>query len=141
MSQDNSSEKKPIDGLKSAANILKHLSPEDSKTLLDSMQSKNPQVAERLKAQMFTFEDIAKLDDLIVQEIIKQTPPATLKLALYNTSAGVTQKFFSNLPQKAATLLKEDIQALGGQIQPKAVREAKKQIVTIAESLAQEKML
>ncbi|MCM8795713.1 MAG: hypothetical protein NC928_03395, partial [Candidatus Omnitrophica bacterium] len=101
----------PIVGSKALANILSSLPYNQCIAILENMEKKNPAITEAVKNEMFLFEDIKRLDDRTIQEIVKVLDKERLALALSQTTDEIRQKFFSNMTEQAATILKEDIEA------------------------------
>jgi len=102
----------PIIGNKALAAILSTLPYNQTTAILDKMEKSNPALADSVKGEMFLFEDIARLDNRTMQEIIKTLDKDRLALALSRATDEIKQKFFSNMTEQATTILKEDIEAL-----------------------------
>jgi flagellar motor switch protein FliG len=85
---------------------------------------------------MFTFEDLVRLDPGGVQTLIRNVESAKLAIALKGASDTVRDLFFSNMSERAAKILREDMDAKGP-VRPKDVDEAQMEIVTVAKDLAE----
>jgi flagellar motor switch protein FliG len=84
---------------------------------------------------MFTFEDLGKLDPSAIQTIIRSADREKLPLALKGASEGMKDLFFSNMSERAAKIMKEDIAAMGP-VRLKEVEEAQQSLVMTAKDLA-----
>lgn len=86
---------------------------------------------------MFTFEDILKLDNTAIREILKEVDKQTLMMALKGAPEELKQKFLSNMSQRAAQAFEEEMQFLGP-VKVKEVEAAQRKIVEIVQKLAEE---
>ena len=84
---------------------------------------------------MFTFEDLQKLDPASVQTLLRGIDKDRLGLAMKGASDKIRDMFFSNMSERAAKILKEDMEAMGA-VRLKDVDESQMEIVTIAKGLA-----
>lgn len=102
---------------------------------LTALEERNRDSAEKIKALMFTFEDLSKLDPSAVQTLLSAADKAKLVLALKGGSEGVRNLFFSNMSERAAKLMKEDMATMGP-VRLRDVDEAQMYMVTLAKDLA-----
>jgi flagellar motor switch protein FliG len=133
-----STRKKPSSpqvGLRAAAELLNGLDPESQKRLLNSIAEKDPNIAEGIKKEMFRFEDIAKLEDGIVQKLVQSVPLRKLALALRGIPDELQQKFFKNTSSRVLVDLKEEMESMGPQPQSQ-VGAAQRDLVEIARKIA-----
>ena len=84
---------------------------------------------------MFTFDDLAKLDNVSVQTLLRNVEKDTLTLALKGTSEKVREFFISNMSERAGTMLRDDLEAMGP-VRLKEVDEAQGLMITTAKNLA-----
>ena len=84
---------------------------------------------------MFTFEDLAKVDATAIQTILRGADKQKIPLALKGASETLRELFFSNMSERAAKILKEDMQSMGP-VRLKDVEEAQSYLVTLAKDLA-----
>lgn len=84
---------------------------------------------------MFTFEDLQSLDPTGVQTLLRSIDKDRLGIAMKGASDKIRDLFFSNMSERAAKILKEDMEALGP-VRLKDVDEAQMEIVTVAKDLA-----
>jgi flagellar motor switch protein FliG len=102
-----------VGGLKRVAEILNHTEKSVEADILKRLQEEDPALAEGIQQLMFTFEDLVKLDNRAIQEILREVDIKVLAKALRGANEEVQQKIFTNMSQRAAEVLKEDMEALG----------------------------
>ena len=102
---------------------------------LTMLEERNRDAAERIKALMFTFEDLQKLDPGSVQTLLRAIEKDKLALALKGGSDLVRDMFFSNMSQRAAKIMREDMEDMGP-VRLKDVDEAQTMMVNTAKDLA-----
>ncbi|MBE7638579.1 flagellar motor switch protein FliG [Sneathiella sp. P13V-1] len=100
-----------------------------------ALEERNRDSAEKIKALMFTFEDLLKLDPAGVQTLLRNVDKDRLGICMKGASEAVRDLFFSNMSERAAKILREDMEALGP-VRLKDVDEAQMEIVNIAKDLA-----
>lgn len=126
-----------IGGPKSAANILNFVDRNSEERIITEIEETFPDVAERIRALMFTFEDVKKVDDKGVQLVLKDVPREQLVLALKTASPELKDLMFRNVSQRAAEMIKEDLDALGP-VKLKDVEKAQQTIVDLVRRLEAE---
>ncbi|HEX5396359.1 MAG TPA: flagellar motor switch protein FliG [Candidatus Limnocylindria bacterium] len=117
------------------AEIFNNLDRQNEDRFLSALESRNRDAAERIKALMFTFEDLKKLDPTAVQTVLRAIDKDKLAIALKGASEELRDLFFSNMSERAAKLLREDIEAMGP-VRLKDVDECQMYLVTTAKDLA-----
>ncbi|NWG45071.1 MAG: flagellar motor switch protein FliG [Alphaproteobacteria bacterium] len=117
------------------AEIFNNFDRQTEARFITSLEERNRDSAERIKALMFTFEDLANLDPGSVQTLLRAVDKDKLALALKGASDTLRDMFFSNMSERAAKLLKEDMEMMGP-VRLKDVDEAQMQMVNIAKDLA-----
>jgi flagellar motor switch protein FliG len=103
--------------------------------IMTALEERSRDSAERIKALMFTFEDLGKLDPTGVQTLLRNTDKAKLSIALKGASETMRDLFFSNMSERAGKILNEDMDAMGP-VRLKDVDEAQMEIVIKAKELA-----
>lgn len=103
--------------------------------LLSALEERNRDAAERIKALMFTFEDLIKLDPSGVQTVLRTIEKDKLALALKGASDTVRDLFFSNMSERAGKILREEMQNMGP-VRLRDVDDAQMQIVVATKDLA-----
>lgn len=102
---------------------------------LGVLEQKNADAAERIRALMFTFEDLKKVDPAGIQTLLRNVPKDKLSIAMKGASEAIKDLFFKGMSERASKLLREDMQALGP-VRLKDVDEAQMTIVQSAKELA-----
>lgn len=102
---------------------------------MTALEERSRDAAERIKALMFTFEDLGKLDPGSIQTLLRAIEKDKLGLALKGASDALRDLFFSNMSERAGKILKEDMEAMGP-VRLKDVDEAQMQMVNVAKDLA-----
>jgi len=117
------------------AEIFNNLDRNTETRFIASLEERNRDAAERIKALMFTFEDLVKLDPSGVQTLLRGVDKDKLALALKGASDTLRDLFFSNMSERAGKLLREDMESMGP-VRLRDVDEAQMQMVTVAKDLA-----
>ncbi|OUS18833.1 flagellar motor switch protein FliG [Rhodospirillales bacterium 47_12_T64] len=118
------------------ADIFNFLDRNVESRFMNALEERNKDSAERIKALMFTFEDLSNLDPGGVQTLLSAAEKDKLSIALKGSSEGLREMFFTNMSERAAKIMKEDMAAMGP-IRLKDVDEAQMYMVTIAKDLAE----
>jgi flagellar motor switch protein FliG len=117
------------------ADIFNNLDRQTESRFLNALEERNRESAERIKALMFTFEDLTRLTPTSVQALLREVDKEQLPLALKGASDRIKELVFSNLSERAAKMLREEIAALGP-VKLRAVDEAQAAIVLLAKEMA-----
>jgi flagellar motor switch protein FliG len=104
------------------------------KTIFEALDASNPKLVEEIRANMFTFDDLAKLDDRTMQRILRDISKADLALALKAAPDRLRDLVFRNLSERSRDNLKEEIEILGPQL-AKNVYTAQRKIVDAVRAL------
>ncbi|MGN8422234.1 flagellar motor switch protein FliG [Helicobacter pylori] len=123
-----------VGGLRAVAEIFNRLGQKSAKTTLARIESVDNKLAGAIKEMMFTFEDIAKLDNFAIREILKVADKKDLSLALKTSTQDLTDKFLNNMSSRAAEQFVEEMQYLGA-VKIKDVDVAQRKIIEIVQSL------
>lgn len=126
-----------IGGPKSAADILNFVDRNNEERIITEIEEMFPDLAEQIRNLMFTFEDVKKIDDKGVQTVLKDVPREQLVLALKTASPELKDLLFRNVSQRAAQMIKEDLEAMGP-VKLKDVEKAQQGIVDIVRKLEAE---
>ncbi len=118
------------------ADIFNFLDRNVESRFMNALEERNKDSAERIKALMFTFEDLGNLDPGGRQTLLSAAEKDKLAIALKGSSETLRELFFTNMSERAAKIMKEDMQAMGP-IRLKDVDEAQMYMVTIAKDLAE----
>jgi flagellar motor switch protein FliG len=117
------------------AEIFNSLDRNTEARFLAALEERSRDAAERIKALMFTFEDLIKLDPSGVQTLLKGVEKDKLGLALKGASETLRDLFFSNMSERASKLLREEMESMGP-VRLKDVDEAQMLMVNTAKELA-----
>lgn len=117
------------------AEIFNNLDRNTESRFLAALEERNRDSAERIKALMFTFEDLGKLDPAGVQSLLRVVDKPKLALALKGASEQLRDLFFTNMSERAAKILREDMGAMGP-VRLRDVDETQMYMVQLAKDLA-----
>ena len=117
------------------AEIFNNLDRKTESRFLAALEERNRDSAERIKALMFTFEDLSKLDPSGVQTLLRVVDKPKLGLALKGASETLRDLFFANMSERAAKIMREDMAAMGP-VRLRDVDEAQMYMVQVAKDLA-----
>jgi len=123
-----------VGGLDVLVNLLKQSSRMTEKTILEALENNEPELAEQIKKRMFVFENISTLDDKSIQRILREVEVRDLALALKATPEAVKDCILRNMSQRAATMMREDMEA-SGPVRLRQVEEAQQRIVEVIRRL------
>lgn len=117
------------------AEIFNNLDRNTEGRFMSSLEERNRDFAERIKALMFTFEDLGNLDPGGVQTLLRAVEKDKLGTALKGASEDLRELFFSNMSERAGKMLREDMAAMGP-VRLRDVDEAQQAMVQIAKDLS-----
>lgn len=117
------------------ADIFNNLDRQAEGRFIAALEERNRDAAERIKALMFTFNDLARLNGAAVQTLLRAVEKDKLPLAIKGASDKIRDLFFKNLSERAAKMLREEIEALGP-VKVRDVDDAQAAIVLLAKDLA-----
>ncbi|WP_227767250.1 flagellar motor switch protein FliG [Zhaonella formicivorans] len=123
-----------VGGIATLVDILNRVDRGTEKTILESLEAEDQELADEIRKRMFVFEDIINLDDTSIRRILRDVDSKDLALALKGSSQEVAQRIYKNMSQRAAEMLKEDIEFLGP-IRLRDVEEAQQRIVQVIRRL------
>jgi flagellar motor switch protein FliG len=126
-----------IGGVKVAANILNFVDGGQDQVILTAIGKIDQALSEQIQELMFVFDDLASIDDKSMQAILREVPGDKLPLALRGGSAEVKEKVLKNMSQRAAQILKEDMEDRGP-VRLSEVEAAQKEVLQIVRRLADE---
>jgi flagellar motor switch protein FliG len=102
---------------------------------MSKLEERTPESAERVRALMFTFEDLAKIDSSGIQVLLRSADKDKLTVALKGASDTIKDLFFSSMSERAAKIMREDMGSMGP-VRIKDVDEAQMYVVSVAKDLA-----
>lgn len=113
LSSMSSVEQTALGGVQPVAEMLNVMDKNTETSIMSRLEEKDPLLAEEIRKLMFVFEDITKIDDRGIQVLLKEVPNEKLLLALKTSTDEIKNKFFKNLSQRAAEMLREDLSSMG----------------------------
>lgn len=117
------------------AEIFNNLDRNTENRFISMLEERNRDSADRIKQLMFTFDDLAKVDPAGVQTLLRAVDKDKLATALKGASEALRELFFSNMSERAAKILREDMAAMGP-VRLRDVDEAQMDMVNLAKDLA-----
>ncbi len=102
-----------LGGVEPIADMLNLMDKNTEKNIMSRVEEKDPELADEIRKLMFVFEDLVFVDDRGIQALLKEVDQAKLVIALKTAPEEVRGKLFKNMSNRAATLLNEDLDALG----------------------------
>ena len=123
-----------VGGLDPLIQIINRSDRATERLIVEGLQERDPELAEEVKSRMFMFEDITLLEDRDVQQVLRQVDNADLAVALKGVTDEVRIKVTSNMFERAATTLLEDVDLLGP-VLLRQVEEAQQKVILIIRRL------
>ena len=117
------------------ADIFNNLDRQAETRFLNGLEERNRDASERIKALMFTFDDLQRLSGPSIQTLLRSIEKDKLPVALKGASEKIKELFISNLSERAAKMLRDDMESLGP-VKLRDVDEAQAGIVLLAKELA-----
>jgi len=121
-------------GAELMAEILNQIDAMSGEVILDEIEEFNPELAAQIKQRMFTFEDLVLVDNKGLQKVLRKVESKELAIALKAASDDVKQKIFSNMSERAAQMVNEEIDVLGA-VRMKDVEDAQHAITRIIQEM------
>jgi flagellar motor switch protein FliG len=121
-------------GVSALADILNSADRTTERNVLDELAKADSELAEEIRLLLFTFEDVVKLDDRSIQMVLKEVDQKDLAIALRGVSEDVRSRIFSNMSERGAELLREEIEFQPPQ-RKRVVEEAQGRIVGVVRRL------
>ncbi|MGE5381112.1 MAG: flagellar motor switch protein FliG [Methylocystaceae bacterium] len=121
-------------GVKSVVEILNRVDRGTEKTIMETLEVQDPELAEEIKKLMFVFEDLVNIDDRSIQRLLREVESQDLSMALKGASDEVSQKIYRNMSKRASDMLREDMEFMGP-VRLRDVEDAQQRIVNIIRKL------
>jgi flagellar motor switch protein FliG len=123
------------DSHEAMAEIFNNFDRQTEARFMGALENKSSESADRIKALMFVFEDLGKLDSGGIQTLLRAVDKSDLALGLKGASDTLRNLFFSNMSERGGKLLKEDMAAMGP-VRLKDVDAAQTRMVSVAKDLS-----
>ena len=117
------------------ADIFNAFDRQTEARFITALEERNREAAERIRALMFVFEDLSKLDPGGVQTLLRGVEKDQLALALKGASDSLREMFFTNMSERAAKIMREDMESMGP-VRLREVEQAQMAMVQVAKDLA-----
>ena len=117
------------------ADIFNNLDRNAGDRFMTALEERNRESAERIRALMFTFDDLSGVDPQGIQVLLRQVEKDQLALALKGASDELKELFFANMSERAGKMMKEDMDAMGA-VRLTDVDEAQAGVVGVAKALS-----
>ena len=124
-------------GVRTAAEILNFIGSVQEGSVIETVRGYDPDLAQKIIDEMFVFEDVIDLDDRAIQLILREIQSESLIIALKGSSEELREKIFKNMSQRAAEMLREDLEAKGP-VRVSAVEAEQKEILKVVRRLSDE---
>lgn len=129
--------KAAMGGIRHAAEILNFVGQAAETAIVDNVREYDPDLAQKILDEMFVFENLLDVDDRGIQLLLREIQSDSLILALKGSSPELREKIFKNMSQRAAEMLKEDLESKGP-VRLSEVEAEQKEILKVARRLADE---
>jgi flagellar motor switch protein FliG len=123
-------------GVRTAAEILNFMSSAEEDAVVASLRALDADLAQRIVDEMFVFENLIDIEDTAIQLILKEIDTASLTIALKGAPDELRDKFFRNMSNRAAEILRDDLDAQGP-VRMSKVEQEQKEILGVARKLAE----
>jgi flagellar motor switch protein FliG len=121
-------------GIKPLANILNHADRSTERTVIEAITEIDAEMAEEIRRLLFVFEDLVKLDDRSIQQVLREADTKDLALALRIVADEVKQRILTNMSERGAQMLNEEIEFQAPQ-RRRVIEEAQGRVVAIVRRL------
>lgn len=121
-------------GVRAVADILNLAGRATERQIMEGLSEENPELVEEIRRLMFVFEDIIRVDDRGIQAVLKEVENEELSMALRTASDELKDKIFSNMSDRAASLIREEMEYMGP-VRLSDVEAAQQKIVDIVRRL------
>jgi flagellar motor switch protein FliG len=129
--------KKPMGGIRTAAEILNFLSGDNETSVMNNLREYDADMAQKIMDEMFVFENVMEIEDRGIQVILREVQSESLIIALKGAGEDLREKIFKNMSQRAAEMMREDLESKGP-VRLSEVEAQQKEILQIVRRLAEE---
>lgn len=117
-------------GVRTAAEIINMMPSTHEDAVIDALRERDPDLTQKIVDEMFVFENLADIDDRSIQILLKETPNETLMIALKGVDETLRERFLRNMSNRAAEMLREDLDTMGPVRLSRVESEQKKMLQT-----------
>jgi len=129
--------KTAMGGVRTVAEILNYIGTAEETSVIEAIKEYDPDLAQKILDEMFVFENLLDLDDRSVQMLLREIQSDSLVMALKGASETLREKIFRNMSQRAAEMLREDLESRGP-VRLSEVETEQKEILKVVRRLADE---
>ena len=129
--------KSGMGGIRHAAEILNFVGQQAETAIMDNVREYDPDLAQKILDEMFVFENLLDVEDRGIQLLLREVQSDSLIVALKGASPELREKVFKNMSQRAAEMLREDLESKGP-VRLSEVEAEQKEILKVARRLADE---
>ena len=126
-----------VGGPELMADILTRLDKNTEGSIMAKITERDQALADSIRALMFVFDDLVEIDDRGMQELLREIPGDKLIIALKATNEALKEKFFKNMSERAAQMLRDDLESKGP-VKLSEVEAAQKEILLTARRMGEE---
>jgi flagellar motor switch protein FliG len=123
-------------GVDAAAKILTQVEQKVERNIMESLEEEDPELANEIQKLMFTFEDLLRVNDKGIQTLLREVSNDELGIALKTASEELKEHVFKNMSQRAADMVKEDMEYMGP-VRLTEVEAAQRNIIDVVKKLEQ----
>ena len=127
--------KSSMGGVKTASEIINLMGSSVETSVLDFIRGADADLAQKIMDNMFTFDDLMKVDDRGIQALLKEVQSESLVIALKGATAELRERIFANMSSRAAETLREDLESRGP-VRLSEVEAEQKEMLKIVRRLA-----
>ncbi|MGE0813528.1 MAG: flagellar motor switch protein FliG [Vicinamibacterales bacterium] len=124
-------------GVKAVAELFNRMERTLSQRALELVEEKSQDLAVQIRNLMFVFDDLAKVEDVGIREIVNRADKKAVTVALKGASEDIRTRFYNNMSKRAVEMLKEEMEIMGA-VRLREVEKAQQEIVAIARKLEEE---
>ena len=128
---------KQVGGVRPIAEILNFVDNATEARVMDGLTELEPELSERIRQLMFTFEDLGKIDNQSMQVLIREVEKDKWVMSMRTASPNLKKKIFGNMSERAGALLKEEIESMGP-VRLRDVEAAQREVIDLARRLESE---
>jgi flagellar motor switch protein FliG len=128
---------KQVGGVRPVAEILNFVDNATEQRVMDGLNEYEPELSDNIRQLMFTFEDLGKIDDQSMQVLIREVEKDKWVMSMRTASPNLKKKIFGNMSERAAALLKEEIESMGP-VRLRDVEAAQREVIDLARRLEAE---
>ncbi|HVO86987.1 MAG TPA: flagellar motor switch protein FliG, partial [Casimicrobiaceae bacterium] len=140
LSGSNTQPKVALGGVRTAAEILNYLGSANETAAIEAVREFDADLAQKLLDEMFVFENLLDIDDRGIQALLREVQSESLIIALKGSDEALREKIFKNMSQRAADMLRDDLEAKGP-VRLSEVEAEQKEILKVVRRMAEEGLI